>query len=268
MPRERWSLPKVLYLFCRYYGFLNLMLDVFVCTREGVSVEVNCRIYFGFYSATPILLATAINILFILRIHALYNRSLKMLICLCLLFILEVATDMVSTVEEATDVIHRTAGPPSGVHWPGCVTTPSSTSVLIAWLPSLFVALMFFGFTIVKFAIVFQAGHSEWSLNKLRELGSYSPILAAFVRDGTVFFFLIFTIVLVNTIATLVLKGPFNGFLLPWLAAIYSFSASRLVLNIRSAAVLENPTTVPQSFSLDFRRPVMQESVVTEEGDA
>ncbi|KAJ6505792.1 hypothetical protein C8R47DRAFT_1315968 [Mycena vitilis] len=275
--KERWSLPKVLYLFCRYYGLLDLMFVALVATHEGPSVEVlpliyslktpSCHVYYGIYDIGPVLLITALNVLFILRIHALYNRSLKMLACLAVLFLLEFVTGLVLTVVVTADTIRNASEAPRGVYWPGCVTTVSSFSELVAWIPAIFVSSMFFVLTMIKFVVVFRTGHSEWSLKKLRECKSYSPILAAFVRDGTVFFFLIFSAVLVNTIATLLFKGPFMGLVLPWLTATYSFSASRLVLNIRSAAVLDNPTTVTESFSLDFRRPVMQDSVDTDEGE-
>ncbi|KAJ6470728.1 hypothetical protein C8R47DRAFT_1222388 [Mycena vitilis] len=165
--------------------------------------------------SAPILLVTALNVLFILRIHALYNRSLKMLTCLCLLFLLELSTELVSTAKEDVTVVRSAFEPPQGVHWPGCVTTASSFSELVGWLPALFVSLMFFVLTIIKFAIVFRTSHSEWSLGKLRELKSYSPILAAFVRDGTVFFLLIFSTVLVNTLVNQLFKGPYSGMFTP-----------------------------------------------------
>ncbi|KAJ7611517.1 hypothetical protein DFH06DRAFT_1244319 [Mycena polygramma] len=212
----------------------------------------------------PILLITALNILFILRLHALYHRSLKMLACLAVLFLR--SAGLVLTVVVTADTIRNASEAPRGVHWPGGVTTVSSFSELVAWsvltVTNLWTTAMFFILTMIKFVVVFRTGHSEWSLKKLREYKSYSPILAAFVRDGTD------TAVLVNTIATLLFKGPFMGLVLPWLTATYSFSASRLVLNIRSAAVLANPIMSPESFSLDFRRPVMQDSLDTDEGEA
>ncbi|KAJ7623056.1 hypothetical protein DFH06DRAFT_1305356 [Mycena polygramma] len=187
--QERWSLPKVLYLFCRYYGLLDLMFVVLVATHEGPSVE-SCHVYYGIYDIGPLLLITALNILFILRIHALYNRSLKMLACLAVLFLLEFVAGLVLTVVVTSDTIRNASEAPKGVHWPGCVTTVSSFSELVAWIPAIFVSSMFFILTMIKFVVVFRTGHSEWSLKKLREYKSYSPILAAFVRDGTVFFLL------------------------------------------------------------------------------
>ncbi|KAJ6451675.1 hypothetical protein C8R47DRAFT_300750 [Mycena vitilis] len=38
--KERWSLPKVLYLFCRYYGLLDLLFVLVVATHEEVSVKL------------------------------------------------------------------------------------------------------------------------------------------------------------------------------------------------------------------------------------
>ncbi|KAJ6506180.1 hypothetical protein C8R47DRAFT_1101497 [Mycena vitilis] len=261
--KERWSLPKGLYLFGRYFGLINLLISLSVATYEGPSVET-CRIYYGIYEAGPILLITSLNILFILRIHALYNRGLKMLAGLIFLFFVELVSGLVLTINEAAVAVHNVTKPPQGVHWPGCATTPAIFSQLVVWVPAIFVASMFFILTLVKFVIVFQSSHSGWSIGKLREINSYSPIMVAFVRDGTVFFLLIFSVVLINTIASQALSGPFQGLFLPWLTAIYSFSASRLVLNIRGAGVLDNPTTDTESFSLDLHWRVMHNSVDTD----
>ncbi|KAJ7670778.1 hypothetical protein DFH06DRAFT_1293742 [Mycena polygramma] len=285
--RERWSLPKALYLFGRYYGLLDLLILLFGKSFSWVYTAVliygqsarvkaspsrseiqrfrdrlpslstlSCKIYYGFYGAGgPILFVTALNILFILRIHALYNRATKMLMFLIALLFLEFTTELVIIIKETTATVHNTFEPPKGVHWPGCATTPSSFSELVGWVPAIFVSLMFFILTMVKFVLVFRSGHREWSLGKLREVKSYSPILMAFVLDGTVFFLIIFSTVLVNTITNQVLKGPLSGIAIPWTTAIYSFSASRLVLNIRSIGVRGNETTVTESISLQFRTP-------------
>ncbi|KAJ7633369.1 hypothetical protein DFH06DRAFT_1222669 [Mycena polygramma] len=270
LSRERWSLPKVLYLFCRYYGLVDLL---YLATHEGVSVKyfnphtLSCHIYYGVYDSGPVMLATTVDILFILRIHALYNRSLKMLACLILLFFGYI---LVITVKEAVTTAQNAFEPPQGVHWPGCVTIVSTFPALVGWVPAIFVSLIFFILTMVKFVIVFRTSHSEWRLGKLRELKSYSPILMAFVRDGTVFFLLYASVptVLVNTVTDQVFKGPLSGIVLPWVTAIYSFSASRLVLNIRSISARDDQTAVAESFSMHFRTPGDQpSSVETDAGE-
>ncbi|KAJ6451674.1 hypothetical protein C8R47DRAFT_1229758 [Mycena vitilis] len=187
---------------------------------------------------------------------------------LILLFFVELASILVITVKEAVTTAQNAFEPPQGVHWPGCVTIVSTFPALVGWVPAIFVSLIFFVLTMVKFVIVFRTSHSEWRLDKLRELKSYSPILMAFVRDGTVFFLLIFTAVLVNTVTDQVFEGPLSGIVLPWVTAIYSFSASRLVLNIRSIGARDDQTAVAESFSMHFRTPGDQpSSVERDEGE-
>ncbi|KAJ7150441.1 hypothetical protein C8R43DRAFT_951418 [Mycena crocata] len=59
-----------------------------------------------------------------------------------------------------------------------------------------------------------------------------------------------FTIVLVNTVTNVVHGDSLPQITLPWLTAIYSFSASRLVLNIRVVAKRGNTETLAESFTL------------------
>ncbi|KAJ6514436.1 hypothetical protein C8R47DRAFT_1064185 [Mycena vitilis] len=176
------------------------------CTFLADTWVVESPIYYGLYSAAPILLVTALNILFILRIHALYNRIEQRVVqahgfilrsdpcqyssaCASLPSYLQ--TELLSTVKETSAIINSTFQPPSNVRWPGCVTTLCPTSLhCLAGSLAIFVSFMFFGLTMGKFVIVVRAGRRKWSLAKLRELSSYSPISVAFVQDGTVLFLL------------------------------------------------------------------------------
>ncbi|RDB26289.1 hypothetical protein Hypma_006442 [Hypsizygus marmoreus] len=126
---------------------------------------------------------------------------------------------------------------PSFIPWPGCLASPPDIYGLVGWIPCLTVAATFFLLTIVKFTSSVKKNEDGiWQLFRLHEVRSYSPLVVAFVRDGTVFFFLIFSALVFCTVTTLVIKTPLAGVGFPWLITVYSFSASRLVLGLREAS--------------------------------
>ncbi|KAJ7489387.1 hypothetical protein FB451DRAFT_688890 [Mycena latifolia] len=70
----------------------------------------------------------------------------------------------------------------------------------------------------------------------MKEMSFLSPLVCAFIFDGTLFFLLTFAIVLACAVIDLKIKGALETVGTPWLIATYSFSATRLILNIRKIA--------------------------------
>ncbi|KAG8215518.1 hypothetical protein J3R82DRAFT_9165 [Butyriboletus roseoflavus] len=90
----------------------------------------------------------------------------------------------------------------------------------------------FFVITVVRIV-------ASWrSMPKLQmDIKSLSPLIVLIVRDGALFYFLLFVILLFSIIAIKVPEGvPLNPFMLVLLrVSAYSWSGSRLMLNLREA---------------------------------
>ncbi|KZT35852.1 hypothetical protein SISSUDRAFT_1064169 [Sistotremastrum suecicum HHB10207 ss-3] len=273
--RAKWSFPKFLYIFARYWGIFYLGFEL------GVSVSVTLDVN-GFNNLLPILsvltlpvaasfgsvslssgfvaFTTTVNIIFLLRIHALYNRSRKVLALLIGLVLLEFGTELYVTLMQALEnnVIPRPLPFVSG-----CIISNGVTNrELVAWIPNLLVGFSFFVLTIIKLYQTLRDRYPQsggvLQLTSQQIKGSLGPMLTMFIRDGALFFALLFGISVVCAVMTSVFKdSSLLTLAYPWLVGVYAYSGSRLILNLRSVLVAKaNPTSFgPNSLELSNRMP-------------
>uniref|UniRef100_A0A0W0GAG5 DUF6533 domain-containing protein n=1 Tax=Moniliophthora roreri TaxID=221103 RepID=A0A0W0GAG5_MONRR len=250
-----WSLPKILYIFARYYGIAFLILEFAVKQQLGLSLKVRLSIsdYYdisnrfrssvgAIYGSTlcgggAIIFTTTINAILVMRLHALYGKKVKVLLWLLFLLIGEFAAELyISTlVGIATDKTTMLA--PPGIPLGGCLATAPQNLTLVAWVPCLIAATIFFFMTLYQMFDSLSRRSAKLQLEDLQQ--SFTPLLRSFYVDGAIYFSLIATILLICTVTTITLDGPLIQIALPWLIAIYSFSGSRLVLNLRRTALGE-----------------------------
>ncbi|KAJ3486336.1 hypothetical protein NLI96_g4302 [Meripilus lineatus] len=235
-PRSRWSIAKVLYIFARYYGLAYLIYmvygDVFNIERMAtrlvltsgnfVSLSIDCFLVHALnagleaarrlHGGGPNVFTTLVNLIFIMRLYALYHRNTRVLIFLLTLlfgeyassprfFILvtdmtpaEFTAEMYSTIFTVLNEVPMSA--PLGLPWLGCIVSLKSNTRqkgLAAWILCLIVA--------------FNPTHH---------------------RIFTTVFFALMMIIFVQT--------PIAAIAPPWIVALYSISGSRLVLNLRISA--------------------------------
>ncbi|KAJ6483704.1 hypothetical protein DFH09DRAFT_1378208 [Mycena vulgaris] len=183
-----------------------------------------------------ILFSTVVNIILILRLNAMYGKK-AVLVFLLVLFSGEFSLELYVCIKAAISTEREVFPAPVDI-WPGCLSNPDTHFTLISWIPTLVIQFIFFLLTIAK---LFEDG--RWRLSTLKEMKTLSPLFVSFIRDGSVFFFLIFAIVLASTLLSLLVHGPLLNMAQPWLTAIYSFSVSGLVLNLRQLANRGNMDT-------------------------
>lgn len=135
--------------------------------------------------------------------------------------------------------------------------------LLDASVPNLTLALVFLGLTLWKLFQTQRSLNGSFTLKKLRELDSVSPILMAFVTDGSVFFALIAAALVVGMIPSFAVSGPIQSAFLPWTMAFYSYSGAHLVLNLRSR-VLGKSATPTWNDTLEFVHPGSQRTETTD----
>ncbi|KAJ7489374.1 hypothetical protein FB451DRAFT_1553204, partial [Mycena latifolia] len=118
----RRSFPKTLYLFGRYYGVGYLTVLLSVGTNRNLTVTV-CKGYFWYYGfGGSVLFTSMVNVIFVLRIHALYNRGRKILVFLIFLFTCELTGELlITTVALKRTSQHASVNPP-GIPLPGCLS--------------------------------------------------------------------------------------------------------------------------------------------------
>lgn len=247
--KSRRSFPNALYIFARYYSVFYNMTVFAMGNIVGLSIQSCQKWFYVNILAGDIFFTTVVNIILVMRLNAMY-RSVKVLVFLILLVIGEFTGELYGCIKDSIVTAKEAFLAPLGLPWPGCISHTDVKLTLTSWIPCGIVATIFFFMTVTK---VLQDG--RWKLSQLKSMKRISPLLVSFVRDGAIFYFLIFVLLLSETFMVTLLNNGFAVFLNGWLIAIYSFAASRLILNLREAAYRGNVDTMfQQSLSLSTRQ--------------
>ncbi|KAK2459459.1 hypothetical protein APHAL10511_008519 [Amanita phalloides] len=290
--RGRWSFPKVAYILIRYYGaaylagfFLlsasvtnsvevrcppsSLVLMRLPARRKSVSLPRNikldfpsCRRYYRFVPlGGPIIFTTIANIILLMRVHALYNRNRNILIFLVMITAGQFSTDLYAAIRISAYDSAKVIPPPLNLPWPGCIVSSSNSRfTLISWIPMLIVATIFFLLTLLNFIRNACRSRNFGSRKRITELWHVSPLLSVFVRDGTLFYFILLVTIIVGMILSTIVQGPSALSSAAWLVAVYSSATARLMLNLREFSDRsETFVTWEQTFSIQIQPSTTEE---------
>ncbi|KAK0189773.1 hypothetical protein F5146DRAFT_1052478 [Armillaria mellea] len=191
---SQWSIPKLMYFLARYYPFLYLIACNLRISYEYIIVSLatdipkrchrsSCQAYW-FWSLIggPSFVIIILDIILLLRVFSLYNRN-KWLLTFMVLFVGALYACSRLAIDLAAGVYSVPAP------WQGCTApVPKFGFVLSAYVPNLTLALVFLGLTLWRLFQTHRSLNGSITLKKLRELESVSPLLMAFVTDGSVFF--------------------------------------------------------------------------------
>ncbi|KAK0236795.1 hypothetical protein EDD85DRAFT_952734 [Armillaria nabsnona] len=275
---SQWSIPKLIYFLARYYPFLYLIganimslatdipkrLYVMASTFKGlllIAIVLAVKPT-AHPSGGPSFVIIILDIILLLRVFSLYNRN-RWLLTFMVLFVVGDATGALYACSRlAIDLAAGVYSVPAP--WQGCTApVPKFGFVLSAYVPNLTLALVFLGLTLWKLFQTHRSLNGSITLKKLRELESVSPLLMAFVTDGSVFFALIAAALVVGMIPSFAVNGPIQSAFLPWTMAFYSYSGAHLILNLRSR-VLGESATPTWNDTLEFVHPGSQRTQTTD----
>ncbi|KAF8996997.1 hypothetical protein BDQ17DRAFT_1429352 [Cyathus striatus] len=137
----------------------------------------------------------------------------------------------------------------------GCLSTGSPNLTLDMKLQNIYYGLslalhaMLFLLTFIKAGK--EAISEHGGLRKLfkNERNAFSPIITSIVRDGTLYFCLLFVITTITALSTLDSASIFPAVTAPAQIAILSFTGSRLILKLRklSDSDTDEKVTAPRS---------------------
>ncbi|TDL18500.1 hypothetical protein BD410DRAFT_900816 [Rickenella mellea] len=224
--KSRWTIPKYLYLWARYFA---LFIQI-VATAEQTSTQVTNKVCAGwayFEGITGQMLVMGIELLLMLRVWALYKRDRRMLYILVALYIAEVTANTVilgMALPGLTSVAPlRTLFPP-GFPLSGCLPTSVPKFFFSYWIPT----LVFEGILFILMFINFV---------RLAREHTPMPLLKRFFRDGTVYYAVIFAALLVQVLLYELVNSALSEVAIGWQLTMFSIMGSRLVLNLRAASV-------------------------------
>jgi len=154
--------------------------------------------------------------------------------------------------------------------WEGCATrVPDIRFGLVAYILDFMLSLVFLVMTLRKLVESHRDNHGKLSLRSFRDMESMSPLLVAFVRDGTIFcsvncYYLPqddggiccgrnarTRVLSICTNSRYTNRGAHHHF--SWLFALDSYTGAHLILNLRAAGLRRNgDSTWNETLSIQY----------------
>jgi len=221
--RSKWSIPKVMYIFSRYFAVVELWITI-VGLAGGVPFHL-CRSFILLQLIGLPLLSFSSNYVLCLRLEALYSDCPIFVKVVYTVWLLEFTIGFLFSVIYAATLELLPSG--SLFNLPLCLgKNPSQVFLTAPWVLSTSLSLFFF---VAMMARVIYS----YKVDKLLP----TPLMTRFIKDGSVFFFMDFAVLIVAACITLIIKNLLSEVAAQWVSTIYSIVGSRLVLNIRKAAI-------------------------------
>ncbi|KAI0785100.1 hypothetical protein C8Q75DRAFT_807956 [Abortiporus biennis] len=217
-----WKSPnswvKFVYIFIRHFGLLSIGSLLVQALNENNHLgftQSSCAAFIIYESVISEALVVAVELIFVVRIYAFYERSRFISIFIVFLFLAEIiatiTTIIVSSPKEKFNVEI------------GCVVVYAPPSFNVVWIVSLIIQTILFLLTLVKY---FQSVKGS--------LGRHT-LLYVFIRDGTWAFADIFVILLMNLVFFEV-RAKQAPLFYKYLLSIMSCTGSHVLVNLRRLA--------------------------------
>ncbi|KAI6029340.1 hypothetical protein BKA83DRAFT_4217567 [Pisolithus microcarpus] len=227
--RARRTLIQALFIFGRYYAPLFLGLSV------------SAYFYYLVFGGGGVVYSALVNVILVIRLNALYRifygteglRKLQVFLVAVTEFSIwaVIVTWMEGKVLEA----------PPGISLPGCMLTqfPNTTLSIPAWTVAILVATIFLVLTLrmlYSSTKLKLKGLGGLTISNIKaEIRNIQPITQTLVRDR----------ILIASVAVMVTyHSDLSYVTTPITVALYSFCASRLIVNLRES-VVRPPLDVP-----------------------
>ncbi|KAJ3001652.1 hypothetical protein NUW54_g6292 [Trametes sanguinea] len=168
---SNWTLPKILYLFVRYYSLVALAI-------ENAQIVIPCVPLLIFQITSTFLVEAAVEVLIILRVHAVYSAQPKIMRIMLFGFAVQVVLMAISLGLSIAKV-------KTGWY---CKTTDLPTEMVIYSTASIVYEAFLFGTMMYGVIRGKKEGFSDTTL------------LDALIRDGAIAFTAIFAVMILNTI--------------------------------------------------------------------
>ncbi|KAH8107373.1 hypothetical protein DFH11DRAFT_1711662, partial [Phellopilus nigrolimitatus] len=207
--RKPFTWSKALFVFIRYFAIATQIALIFVATGIEFS-SAACYAWYIFQAVAMQVFISSVEIVLMLRVHALYGHNIYVKKVTLALFAVEVGVMAVCLYA----TVH-------GLQFDDlCIVTHSPMAILGYGVAAIAFETVLFLLTLAKFV---QALHAGWA---------HTQIMQLLIRDGTWAFGAIFATMTVNAVAYCVINGPLSGVGFAWLLSVAAAAGGRLLLNV------------------------------------
>lgn len=218
--RARLSFPKLLFLFNRYVVPASLILLTYAISglSDDILPDSFCQTWFGVGIVVGMLSIGTSNFLILLRLWVLWDRKTRLVLVTLTLFLVTQITSIVCTTYVVSSMMPLMVFE-SYLH--SCMLT-QKVNFVILWTPGIVFEFMIFIMT--------------WWNALDQPLPQHAKMAKVMYRDGSVYFFVLFGLRLVNLILSVVspLSLIFLGVFFIWSAC--NVTLTRLIMNLRRVA--------------------------------
>jgi len=217
-----WNLAKGLFLFLRYFFPICVILIIVVPLRPTNDVRTNCLIFSAIFTITTTLSKCVVDLLMLIRVYAIWNRSAKILACMGVLYTITNISNGVAGISYLITMKEHV------MHSDACFRPRASALIYICWASSLAYDTFAFLFTLIRGVYHWRAKHIQ------------SPLLYVFYRDGLGYFGVL------TLLRTLTIIGSTVENLILFVIATYFVRSLtitftiRMFLNLRSVRTHED----------------------------
>ncbi|EAU83741.2 hypothetical protein CC1G_05645 [Coprinopsis cinerea okayama7 len=258
----KWKLGRIAYMIARYWAVFYLIVFIIVGTKpRKVEWDSSCRKYSAFaYYGGYIVYSTVGNVISILRVTALYNRSMIIMWFFTILACIEFALEFYATWR-ILDYLHKGAFNPPFPFMTGCHTNAAGSNflniTLMAWVTWTVVAFLFFVFTLAQFrrsvALTTPDGKKESLWKLLADKNNYPSLMTIVVRDGSLHFFIILVAMVVQMATVIYRGGYYFPLMQPLLMHVFEIDPQLNNFSVharRSGVEHQPPPSVPNIMSM------------------
>ncbi|KAF9051461.1 hypothetical protein BJ165DRAFT_889726 [Panaeolus papilionaceus] len=233
--KQKFSGATILFLLNRYGTLLSFIVVIDAFVDSGWTKQ-DCHRFVMYEGAQTIALVGICELIMILRVYALYGRSIFVIAPLLLLLSAQIIMSVVG--------IHTGWAVPLPSGLTGCILDGTSVIFPSIWVSPLITDSCIFGLTLWR--------TRSYILSRSRS----TPIMQIFLRDGTLYFFAIFSANFINFLAFILAPSDLKAVGASFSQIITSLMVSRLVLNLRAAPsaspTYELPPTLTSNFQNSF----------------
>ncbi|KAH7904194.1 hypothetical protein BJ138DRAFT_953218 [Hygrophoropsis aurantiaca] len=224
-----WKAPiKWLFLLTGYVG-LGAVIGNRFTGIGGNNPTISCRGFLTFQVTTTEFLVCCVELILMIRVHALYNRDNRMAVLLALLFVAGVVVA----------VIGLSSTVPNSYYNEICAVVRVETPLAYFSLSTLMAEGILLILTVIK------------CIRTFRETRHSIPVITLMLRDGTMCFLAIMTTLIPTSLLLVVKHGAFVSFMAPWFIAVLSCAGCRLIINMQHLSPHDYlPQTAHQTFAM------------------
>jgi len=215
-----WAMPKLLYIWTRYFGLLlmALMVTTFMTSNRNPKL---CVGFFNLETWGSVWMMGTVSCILLLRIYAMYERSRRVAIFSIVIYVGQIITACAILGTQVV-TMYTPPQPLSDFNVSGCITGDSPPALVTYWI-----ARLAFD-SLLLLMVGYKMTHRYVSYNT-------TDLLDIMIKDNVSTFIFIFCVQSINLFTYRLAPSELAAVALPFSIATDTIMSTRLILHIREA---------------------------------